>query len=100
MDLQPLKDAKKKTGLTIAEIAERANLPKGTVQNIFCGYVPNPRSDTLTAIKRALGMIEEGYRETMPMEITPLEEELLITFRRMSDEDKQLVLILLKKMTK
>ena len=56
MNLEALKAVKKKAGLTIAQIAERANLPKGTVQNIFCGYVPNPRSDTLQAIEQALGL--------------------------------------------
>ena len=56
MNLEALKAAKKKAGLTIAQIAERANLPKGTVQNIFCGYVPNPRSDTLQTIEQALGL--------------------------------------------
>ena len=76
MNLEALKAAKKKTGLTIAEIAQRANLPKGTVQNIFCGYGPNPRSDTLEAIKRALGLSEEGYRDTLPFEVTPIEEEM------------------------
>lgn len=56
MNLEALKQAKSATGLTIAQIAERAGLPKGTVQNIFCGYVPNPRSDTLEAIEQALGL--------------------------------------------
>lgn len=63
MNLEALKAAKKKTGLTIAEIAQRANLPKGTVQNIFCGYVPNPRSDTLEAIERALGLDRPTWTE-------------------------------------
>lgn len=47
MDLEALKRAKREMKMTIAEIAEKANLPKGTVQNIFAGYVPNPRSDTV-----------------------------------------------------
>lgn len=38
MDLDIWKKAKKEKKLTIAQIAEKANLPKGTVQNIFCGY--------------------------------------------------------------
>ena len=97
MNLETLREAKKKAGLTIAEIAQRANLPKGTVQNIFCGYVPNPRSDTLEAIERALGLSEEGYRDTLPFEVTPMEEELVRTFRTLSEKDKQLFLILMKK---
>lgn len=97
MNLETLREAKKKAGLTIAEIAQRANLPKGTVQNIFCGYVPNPRSDTLEAIERALGLSEEGYRDALPFEVTPMEEELVRTFRTLSEKDKQLFLILMKK---
>lgn len=97
MNLETLREAKKKAGLTIAQIAQRANLPKGTVQNIFCGYVPNPRSDTLEAIERALGLSDEGYRDTLPFEVTPMEEELVRTFRTLSEKDKQLFLILMKK---
>lgn len=97
MNLETLREAKKKAGLTIAQIAQRANLPKGTVQNIFCGYVPNPRSDTLEAIERALGLSDEGYRDTLPFEVTPMEEELVQTFRTLSEEDKQLLFILMKK---
>ena len=60
MDLNLWRAAKKEQHLTIAEIAERACLPKGTVQNIFCGYVPNPRTDTVEAIERALGLNEKS----------------------------------------
>lgn len=56
MDLTEWKRTKKQKGMTIAEIAEKANLPKGTVQNIFAGYVPSPRLDTVQAIERALGI--------------------------------------------
>lgn len=60
MDLELWKQVKKQKGLTIADIAERANLPKGSVQNIFAGYVPNPRVDTVEAIERALGLNEKS----------------------------------------
>ena len=56
MDLELWKKIKKEQKLTIEEIAKRANLPKGSVQNIFCGYVPSPRIDTVEAIERALGL--------------------------------------------
>ncbi len=94
MDLEKLKEAKKKAHLTIAEIAERANLPKGTVQNIFCGYVPNPRSDTLEAIERALGLRvtdEEraaGVTDRIRVWITPEEDELLMLFREMGEKNR------------
>ena len=63
MDLEKWKAAKKAKKLTIAEIAQRANLPIGSVQNIFAGYVPNPRIDTVEAIEKALGL-ESRYEWT------------------------------------
>lgn len=64
MDLELWKKIKKQKGLTIAEIAQRANLPKGSVQNIFAGYVPAPRIDTVEAIEHALG-INQNYKEKL-----------------------------------
>lgn len=46
--------------MTIEDIANKANLPKGSIQNIFAGYVPNPRVDTVEAIERALGLNEKS----------------------------------------
>lgn len=60
MNLELWKKIKKEKKLTIEQIAKAANLPKGSVQNIFCGYVPNPRTDTVEAIERALGINEKG----------------------------------------
>lgn len=65
MDLTRWLEAKKRNRMTIAEIAERAGLPKGTVQNIFAGYIPNPRIDTVQAIEKALGL----DKPTMPNEV-------------------------------
>lgn len=50
MDLKLYKKVKKEKKMTIADIAKAANLPKGTVQNIFCGYIPNPRIDTIKSL--------------------------------------------------
>lgn len=62
MNLELWKQTKKQQGLTIADIAARAKLPKGSVQNIFAGYVPNPRVDTVEAIERALGLRDYPVR--------------------------------------
>ena len=59
MDLEYWKKVKKEKKMTIADIAERSGIPKGTVQNIFAGYVPTPRVDTVEAIERALGLEEK-----------------------------------------
>lgn len=63
MDLELWKAIKKQKKLTIEDIAKEANLPKGSVQNIFAGYVPNPRVDTVQAIERALGLREVKFAE-------------------------------------
>ena len=60
MDLELWKKVKKQKKMTIADIATNANLPKGSVQNIFAGYVPNPRIDTVQAIEHALGINENS----------------------------------------
>lgn len=70
MDLTTWKEAKKRLGLTIAEIAKRAGIPQGTVQNIFAGYVPTPRIDTVQAIERALEL--SGPRELDEVELNDL----------------------------
>ena len=49
----------KKNSYQYAYIAERSNIPKGTIQNIFAGYINNPRIDTVQAIERALDLNKE-----------------------------------------
>ena len=99
MDLELYKKVKKEKKMTIADIATAANLPKGTVQNIFCGYIPNPRIDTIEAIERALG-IDKQPAAPISNEIT--EERLqalgfdLTAISDLSDEDLQLIRSTLK----
>ena len=87
MDLELWKKVKKDKKLTIKQIAEKANLPQGSVQNIFCGYVPNPRIDTVEAIEKALELSEwneEDYKNGVINEktvsITADDEEILDKF--------------------
>lgn len=67
MNLELWKKIKKEKKMTIEQIAKAANLPKGSVQNIFCGYVPNPRTDTVEAIERALGIYTSRKIEKDPV---------------------------------
>ena len=104
MNLEIWKRAKKEQKLTIAQIAEKANLPRGSVQNIFAGYVPNPRIDTVQAIEKALNLNNKitdeeraiGASETKKISITPIEDEMLYIFRevgRKHGENAQRALI-------
>ena len=87
MDLTRWINAKKQKKLTIADIAEKAGLPKGTVQNIFAGYVPSPRLDTVQAIERAL---ELNKKSTTPF-FTSEELEFIDNFRKLPAEAKDAV---------
>lgn len=97
IDIERLKEAKKRMKITYEELSSISGIPTSTIYDLFRGVTTDPRAGTLEAIERALGLSEEGYRDTMPFEVTPMEEELVRTFRTLSDEDKQLFLILLKK---
>lgn len=99
MDIERLKKRKKELGWTLDEIAEKSGISRRTVSRLFSGNpdYPSPTYNTVQAIERALGLSEEGYKDTMPFEVTPMEEDVIQTFRALSDEDKQLFLILMKK---
>lgn len=102
MNIEAWKERKKELGWTHDELAEKSGISRRTIAGIFSGdpRYESPTWNTVQAINRALGLTEEGYRDTMPVEITPLEDELLALFRELSDEDKQLVIIFLKKLNK
>ena len=55
MWLENLKELKKKTGMSIKQIAEKSNLPERTVCRIFGGETDHPYADTLDMIMKALG---------------------------------------------
>lgn len=88
---------KKELGLTFDELSEKSGIPKRTILGVFRKEVTTPRIDTVQAIERALGLSEEGYKDTMPFEVTPTEEELITKFRNLSEENKQLILLLTEK---
>ncbi len=55
MWLDNLKELKKKTGMTVKQIAEKTSLPERTVSRIFSGETDHPYADTLDIIVKALG---------------------------------------------
>lgn len=55
MWLDNLKSLKKEKGLSVIQIAERANLPEKTVSRILSGKTANPYIDTLDRLATALG---------------------------------------------
>ena len=97
VDIERLKQAKKKLRITYEELSASSGVPISTLYDIFRGVTTDPRASTLQAIERALGLSEEGYKDTMPFEVTPTEEELITKYRSLSEENKKLFLILIEK---
>ena len=65
MWLENLKDLKKMTGMSVKQIADRANLPERTVSRIFAGETDHPRIDTLGLIVDALGItLQDIFADT------------------------------------
>lgn len=56
MWLDNLKELKKTKGMSVKQIADKANLPERTVERIFSGDTPNPYMDTIHRITTALGV--------------------------------------------
>ena len=56
MNIELLNEERKRQKLSISELAEKANLPKSTVEKILFNVVKFPRIDTMQAIERALGL--------------------------------------------
>lgn len=59
MEVNQLNEERKRQKLSVAELAKKAGLPKGTVEKVLFGIVQNPRIDTMQAIERALGLNEK-----------------------------------------
>lgn len=99
MDIDRLKKRKKELGWTLDEIAEKSGISRRTVSRLFSGNpeYPSPTYNTVEAIAKAMGLSEEGYKDTMPFEVTPTEEDLITKFRTLSEENKQLILLLTEK---
>ena len=68
MTVEEMRKRKQELGLSYAQIAQRAELPRGTVQKVLGGFTKSPRYSTLAALERCLSedpacgkqMIREG----------------------------------------
>lgn len=60
MDIIEIKKYLKEHKITYKMLAEMSGVPESTLKNIFGGFTPNPRIDTIEAIERALGLNEKS----------------------------------------
>lgn len=73
MNLQDLKEMKKKANMTNVEISELSGIPVSTVNKIFSGATRNPRYATLLAIEEVL-----ATKDTIPFTYSTLAEEPML----------------------
>lgn len=60
MDIMEIKRYLKEYKITYKMLAEMSGVPESTLKNIFGGFTPHPRTDTMEAIERALGINEKS----------------------------------------
>lgn len=60
MDILEIKKYLKEHKITYKMLAEMSGVPESTLKNIFGGFTPNPRIDTIEAIECALGINEKS----------------------------------------
>lgn len=99
MTIEEIKSYLKKNKITYGELAEMSGVPIQTIQKIFCGITPNPRIDTMQAIEKALNIdgwtaeeLAAGVIGTRKENITPIEDDLLYEFRKLSPNLQEFVL--------
>jgi transcriptional regulator with XRE-family HTH domain len=96
MNLDLWKQRKKELHLNYGEIAKSAGVSKRTVEDIFRGFTPTPRIDTVQAIEKALGITDSGlwtaedYSDgdifsLKKISVTPIEDELLYKFKEIGN---------------
>ena len=94
INLKLWKERKKVLHWNYERIAKEAGVSKRTIEDIFRGYTPTPRIDTVQAIEKALGLdggitpeeYEAGVRYTKKVSITADEECVLDKAREVMDE--------------
>ena len=83
MDLELWKKIKKEKKLTLQEISNLSEIPKRTIEDIFSGKTPTPRTNTVQAIEKALGINENK------IELSEEKKNLLEKIDKMTKEEKQ-----------
>ncbi len=92
MWLDNIKELKKKTGMSVKQIAEKTNLPERTVNRIFSGDTDNPYMTTLIPIVNVLGgSLDDIFADTKVVVATETLVELQENVDAVSTE-KELLL--------
>lgn len=90
MTIQEIKNYMKRENITQIELSEKSKIPLQTIRKIFSGIVKNPRIDTMQAIEKALGLIQENKDNPNAKEyLTDDEKQLLKAYRSLIPSMKE-----------
>ena len=93
--LARIKAAKKASGLTNDELAEKSGVPVGTLRKILSGGTTEPKLPALMAIASALDTSVDylvyGRYPKIDAKLTREEYEILIAYRELNEEGQELV---------
>lgn len=92
MGLEKIEEYKKKLGLTSAELAEKAGIPKTTLDKILSGVTKDPKLETLKAIARVLGLTLDDFDDNNKINEISGYDDLITVYTRskknLSQEEK------------
>lgn len=90
MNIEAMRQRRKELGLSLDQLAKKANVSRRAIVGILDGSTPSPRVDTLMKIERALGLSDitdeeaaAGVREFVVKNITADEDDLLEDYREL-----------------
>ena len=91
MWLDNIKELKKKTGMSVRQIAEKTSLPERTINRIFSGDTDSPLMTTLIPIVNVLGgSLDEVFADTKAVVGTKTLVELQETIQSLQAEKDHL----------
>lgn len=86
MIIEKIKKEKEKQNLTNEQLAQKANLPIGTVNKILSGETKEPGVYKIEAIRKALGI-----EEREELKLTKEELEILKNYNELTEEGKKFI---------
>lgn len=83
-NVELIKKLLKERKISYPNLSKMSGIPKSTISQIMCGYISNPRIDTIEAIYNALGLLDNDTEEN-------IDAKLIEEIQKLSPEQLALV---------
>ena len=90
-----IKERRLQLGLTLAEVAESLGVKEATAQRYESGGIKNISHETVCRLAELLHCSPSylmGWDDKVPFDISPLEKEIVLKYRVLSDDAKDMLL--------